>query len=69
MNRGIREESWFVVRNARMPSILIELGFVTNPEEAALLAQEQYLQKLAVAIYTGVRSFVHAFEKTKGFTE
>ena len=68
-NRGIREESWFVVRNARMPSILIELGFVTNVEEAALLAQEQYLQRLARAIYTGVRSFVHAFEKTKGFTE
>ncbi len=69
LNRGLREESWFVVRNARMPSILIELGFVTNSGEAALLAQEQYLQKLARAIYTGVRSFVHAFEKTKGFTE
>jgi N-acetylmuramoyl-L-alanine amidase len=68
-NRGIREESWFVVRNARMPSILIELGFVTNAEEAALLAQEQYLQRLARAIYTGVRSFVHAFERTKGFTQ
>jgi N-acetylmuramoyl-L-alanine amidase len=68
-NRGIREESWFVVRNARMPSILIELGFVTNSGEAALLAQEQYLQRLARAIYTGVRSFVNAFEKTKGFTE
>jgi N-acetylmuramoyl-L-alanine amidase len=68
-NRGVREESWFVVRNARMPSILIELGFVTNSGEAALLAQEQYLQRLARAIYTGVRSFVHAFETTKGFTE
>jgi N-acetylmuramoyl-L-alanine amidase len=68
-NRGIREESWFVVRNARMPSILIELGFVTNAEEAALLAQEQYLQRLARAIYTGVRKFIHAFETTKGFTE
>jgi len=68
-NRGIREESWFVVRNARMPSILIELGFVTHPQEAQLLAREQYLQKLARAIYTGVRRFVHAFEKTKGFTE
>jgi N-acetylmuramoyl-L-alanine amidase len=69
VNRGIREESWFVVRNARMPSILIELGFVTNAEEAALLAQGEYLQRLARAIYTGVRRFVHAFEKTKGFTE
>ena len=30
INRGPKEESWFVVRNARMPSVLIELGFVTN---------------------------------------
>jgi N-acetylmuramoyl-L-alanine amidase len=30
-NRGLRQMDWFVVRNARMPSILIELGFITNP--------------------------------------
>ncbi len=69
MNRGLREESWFVVRKAKMPSILIELGFVTNPGEARLLAQEAYLQKLAQGIYTGVLRFIHAFEKSKGFTE
>ncbi len=68
-NRGIREESWFVVRKAKMPSILIELGYLTNKEEAQLLADEQYLQKLARGIYTGIRSFVSRFESTKGFTE
>lgn len=68
-NRGIREESWFVVRKAKMPSILIELGYVTNKEEAHLLAEESYLQKLARGIYTGIRSFVSNFESTKGFTE
>jgi N-acetylmuramoyl-L-alanine amidase len=68
-NRGIREESWFVVRKAKMPSILVELGYVTNREEAHLLAEESYLQKLARGIYTGIRSFVANFESTKGFTE
>jgi N-acetylmuramoyl-L-alanine amidase len=68
-NRGIREESWFVVRKAKMPSILIELGYVTNEEEARLLADGSYLQKLAEGIYTGVRRFVTSFESTKGFTE
>jgi N-acetylmuramoyl-L-alanine amidase len=68
-NRGIKEESWFVVRNARMPSVLVELGFVTHPEEAALLDQEQYLQKLVDAIYTGVCAFITAFESSRGFTE
>jgi N-acetylmuramoyl-L-alanine amidase len=68
-NRGIREESWFVVRKAKMPSILIELGYVTNEEEARLLSDPSYLQKLAEGIYTGVRRFVTSFESTEGFTE
>jgi N-acetylmuramoyl-L-alanine amidase len=68
-NRGIREESWFVVRKAKMPSILIELGYVTNKEEATRLADQAYLQKLVLGIYTGIRSFVSNFESTKGFTE
>ncbi|MBN1835867.1 MAG: N-acetylmuramoyl-L-alanine amidase [Spirochaetales bacterium] len=68
-NRGIREESWFVVRKAKMPSILVELGYVTNEEEARLLGHPSYLQKLAQGIYTGIRRFVASFESTKGFTE
>jgi N-acetylmuramoyl-L-alanine amidase len=68
-NRGIREESWFVVRKAKMPSILIELGYVTNKEEATMLADQAYLKKLVLGIYTGIRSFVANFESTKGFTE
>jgi len=68
-NRGLKAESWFVVRNARMPSILIELGFVTHQEEALKLSQEDYLQKLVQALYTGVCNFVQFFEHTRGFTE
>jgi N-acetylmuramoyl-L-alanine amidase len=68
-NRGPKEESWFVVRNARMPSVLIELGFVTNPEEAALLSSDQYLQKLSKGIYNGVVDFVNDFEKTRGYSQ
>ena len=68
-NRGIREESWFVVRKAKMPSVLIELGYLTNREEARLLSDESYLRKLTMGIYTGIRSFVADFESTKGFTE
>ena len=35
LNRGLREEAWFVVRNAMMPSVLVEVGYATNPQEAA----------------------------------
>lgn len=62
-NRGLREESWYVVRNAKMPSILIEVGFVTNPEEFARLQDEAYLLELTQGIYTGVENFVRSFEE------
>ena len=63
-NRGLKDESWFVVRKAKMPSVLVEIGFVTHPGEAELLADPRHLQKIAQAIYNGVVSFVRFFEET-----
>lgn len=68
-NRGLKEEIWFVVRKAKMPSVLIELGFVTNPEEALLLSKNEYLRNLSKAIYNGTVEFIDDFEATRGFTE
>lgn len=68
-NRGLKEESFFVVRKAKMPSVLIEMGYVTNKTEALNLIDEEYLQKLARGIYNGIVGFVNNFENTKGFTE
>ena len=68
VDRGIKEEEWFVVRNANMPSVLIELGFVTNPEEGPLLLDESYLHKMSLGIYNGLTAFVTHFEQSRGFT-
>ena len=67
-DRGLKEEEWFVVRNANMPSVLVELGFVTNEEEAMLLFDKDYLRKLSVGIYNGLTAFVTHFEESRGFT-
>lgn len=67
-NRGLKEESWFVVRNAMMPSVLIEIGFVTNKEEAQLLARQDYLIRLTDGIYNGLTDYIDTFDTTKGFT-
>jgi N-acetylmuramoyl-L-alanine amidase len=61
-NRGLKEQSWFVVRNAKMPSVLIEIGFVTNLDEAALLLEPAYLKKLSQGIYNGVVEYILSFE-------
>jgi N-acetylmuramoyl-L-alanine amidase len=65
INRGLKEETWFVVRNAKMPSVLIEVGFVSNEEEAQLLNSDDYLKKLTDGIYNGIEDFIENIENMK----
>ncbi|GHV89969.1 N-acetylmuramoyl-L-alanine amidase [Spirochaetia bacterium] len=67
-SRGIKAEEWYVVRNARMPSVLVELGFVSNQEDALLMSDDAYLKKFSEALYKGISDFVSAFERSGGFT-
>jgi N-acetylmuramoyl-L-alanine amidase len=69
MPRGIKAEEWFVVRNANMPSVLVETGFLTNPKEAVLLCDPEYLKKTSSGIYNGLSAFVTHFERSRGFTK
>ncbi|MFH2113763.1 MAG: N-acetylmuramoyl-L-alanine amidase, partial [Spirochaetota bacterium] len=62
----VRAEEWFVVRNARMPSVLVEVGFITNEVEARLMAEDAYLRKLGDGLYNGIVSFIDYFENRKG---
>ncbi len=65
--RGIKAEEWFVVRNSNMPSVLVEVGFVTNEKEAAKLNTSAYLQRISTGIYNGIDAFVTHFERSRGF--
>jgi N-acetylmuramoyl-L-alanine amidase len=67
-SRGIKQEEWFVVRNANMPSVLVEMGFLSNSEEAELLSDPTYLNKVAEGVYNGLSAFVRNFEQSRGFT-
>jgi N-acetylmuramoyl-L-alanine amidase len=67
-SRGIKAEEWFVVRNARMPSVLVELGFVTNEADARVMTNGDHLKKIAEALYKGITEFVNVFERSGGFT-
>jgi N-acetylmuramoyl-L-alanine amidase len=67
-NRGLKAEKWFVVRNAQMPAVLIELPFVTNQQDAEIMTDDVYLKRFSDAIYKGIVDFVTAFERTGGFT-
>lgn len=66
--RGTKAEEWFVVKNSNMPSVLIELGFISNEEEALRLNDDTYLKKATLGIYNGITAFITHFERSKGFT-
>ena len=66
-SRGLKEEDWFVVRRSRMPAVLVELGFVSNKDDALLMTGAAGLQKLVDALYKGITAFVGDFEKSGGF--
>jgi N-acetylmuramoyl-L-alanine amidase len=64
--RGMKAEDFFVVRKALMPSVLVELAFVTNPDDAVLLTNAASLKKFSDSIYKGIMDFVTMFEKMSG---
>ncbi len=61
-SRGLKANQWFVVRNVKMPSVLVELGFITNPKEVRLMDTPAYLKKCAQGIYNGLSNFINSFE-------
>jgi N-acetylmuramoyl-L-alanine amidase len=67
-DRGRKEQSWYVVSYSRMPAVLVELGFLSNIEDALLMTSQDGLRKLSDAIYKGIVDFVSVFERRGGFT-
>lgn len=58
-NRGVTARTnLYVLRRTRMPAVLVELGFITNPGDAALMANSPQLFALGVA--NGITSFVNS---------
>jgi N-acetylmuramoyl-L-alanine amidase len=54
-NRGVRRRGYYVLRKAKVPAVLVECGFLTNPTEAQYVQNASYRQKLAEEIAAGVR--------------
>lgn len=56
-NRGVMQADFTVLRGTRMPSILVELGFLTNPKEEKALGEPLLQEKIANAIRKGVLQY------------
>jgi N-acetylmuramoyl-L-alanine amidase len=56
-NRGIKKAPFVVLIGASMPSVLAEIGFLTNTTDEALLRKPEHRQKIAEALYRGVANY------------
>ena len=57
-NLGVKEGPFYVLHGADMPSILVEVGFLTNRKEAKMLSQSQYVYRLASSIAEGIHKYL-----------
>lgn len=56
-NLGVKQANFVVLRAATMPAVLLEISFVTNPQEEQLLKQDSYKAKAAEAITRGISNY------------
>jgi N-acetylmuramoyl-L-alanine amidase len=56
-NRGVKKAPFVVLIGASMPSVLAEIGFLTNASDEALLRKSEHRQKIAEALYKGVAAY------------
>jgi N-acetylmuramoyl-L-alanine amidase len=62
-NRGVHQAGFYVLWSASMPSVLVELGFLTNPREAQFLNSDRGQTYLASALFRAVRAYKKDYEK------
>jgi N-acetylmuramoyl-L-alanine amidase CwlD len=64
-DRGVRKNNFYVVHHTKMPAALIEIGYLSNPDEEAKLKDPAYQEQAAQAIYSGIREFLEERKRKK----
>lgn len=64
-NRGVSSAGFLVLHQTAMPSILVELGFISNPTEENFLVSNNGQKALAKGIFEGFSSYYEEYKKTK----
>lgn len=62
-NRGVKKAPFVVLIGAAMPSVLAEIGFVSNPQDEALMKKPDHRQKIAEALFKGLSQYASTLSR------
>ena len=65
MDRGVKQAPFVVLIGANMPSILAEIGFISNPQDEKLVKTPENRQAIAESLFEGVRSYAESLSGVK----
>ena len=65
-NRGVKQANFYVLRGARMPSVLVESAFISNYSEESRLSSKKFQTAVADSIYEGIKKYYARKDKING---
>jgi N-acetylmuramoyl-L-alanine amidase len=65
VSRGVKKANFHVLRRSLMPAILVEIGFISNPEERKLISDKAIQMKIAQAIVEGIKFYVEIKDSSR----
>lgn len=58
-------KDYYLLKKANCPAVIVECGFLSNPEEAALLATKEYQEKVAFSVHLGIMEYINTVDSAK----
>ena len=71
LDHGVKQALFYVLFGAKMPSVLVEVAFISNPEEENRLSQDSCKQEIAKSIAAGLNTYITSapiIQKVAGFS-
>ena len=65
-SRGVKQAPFYVLGGAAMPAVLVEIGFISNPQEEQRLRDDGYRDRIARALVAGVASYKRSYDQRAG---
>ena len=62
LDRGVKHARFLVLREVKMPGVLVECGFLSNPESERIIGTDRYLDQIAKGIVTSIINYKRVAE-------